>query len=95
MWEYEFAKALKNSTVRAKEQAIDQASLMVGTIESASPLIISAFDGEGMYSEEEKEIVQTQTFKDYSETKKKKGSQVLIAAVGSLNRIAVIDLIGG
>ena len=95
MWEYEFAKALKKSTTGAKEQAIDQATMMVGIIERTSPLIISAFDGEGMYSEEEKEVVITRTFAKYIEEEKRKGTQVLIAPIGSLDRIAVIDLIGG
>lgn len=117
MWEKEFAKKLKEATVGAKEQAIDQSVMTVGTIESVKPLVVSAFGGEGMYMEEDDEIVITRTFGQYFTAKKncvisgvhgtavcngahctpdiKKGAQVLIAPVGSLNRIALIDLIGG
>ncbi len=117
MWEAELAKALKDSTMSAENNAVDKAVMTVGTIESVSPLIVSAFDGEGMYMDEEGEIVITRTFSQYSTAKKncrisgvhgtatcngahcspdiKKGAQVLIAPVGSLNRIALIDLIGG
>lgn len=133
MWEAELAKALKDNTMGAENNAVGKAVMTVGTIESVSPLIVSAFDGEAIYMDEEGEIVITRTFSQYSTAKKncvisnlkgtvtcsgdrcspvikdgtatcngahctpniKKGSQVLIAPVGSLNRIALIDLIGG
>ncbi len=115
MWEEDIAKKLKEATYGAQRNAIDQSVMMVGTIESVSPLVISAFGGEGMY--EDDEIVITRTFGQYFTAKKncviagvhgsatcngahctpdiQKGAQVLIAPVGSLNRIALIDLIGG
>lgn len=95
MWDYELAKKIKEKMKTSKDSAINQACSCVGKVESVEPLVISAFDGEAMFDDEQ--LLITETFKTQIETKKNalKGKDVLITPVDGPSTIAVIDIIGG
>lgn len=92
-WEHEMAQMIKSTGEHAKEKAIEDASVFVGTIEQISPLKISILGGEAMYEAEDDEIVQGRTFAKLSSDIKRKGAQVIVIPVDSLDTIAVLDVI--
>lgn len=92
-WEHEMAQMIKYTGEHAKEKAIEDASVSIGTIEQVNPLKISTLGGEGMYEEDDDEIVQSRTFARLSNDIKKKGAGVIVIPVDSLDTIAVLDVI--
>lgn len=92
-WEHEIAQMIKSTGDCAKEKAIEDASVSIGTIEQIDPLKISTLGGEGMY--EADEIFQSRLFSGYSSNIKKKGAQVIVMPIDDLDTIAVLDVIEG
>lgn len=90
-WEHEMAQMIKYTGEHAKEKAIEDASVSIGTIEQVNPLKISILDGEAMY--EDDEIIQGRTFARLSKDVKKKGAGVIVIPVDNLDTIAVLDVI--
>lgn len=94
-WEHEMAQMIKSAGEHAKEKAIEDASVSIGTIEQVNPLKISTLGGEGMYEEDDDEIVQSRTFLRLSNDIKKKGAKVIVMPIDDLNTIAVLDVVEG
>lgn len=95
MWNYELAKKLEGKIQKAKDGAVNQSSFFIGKIESTSPLVITAFDGEGRYEEED--LILTRTFKTYfdSQKSKLKGKEVLAIPFSDSVSVVIVDVIGG
>lgn len=109
MWEYELAKKLKDGQKQVREKAVSDASFYIGTLESLSPVTVSAMGGEMMLYAGENLYI-SKTFAEYSKditfqspdgttfTAKRKnqpktGQRVLIAPIDGVSTMALIDLL--
>lgn len=87
---HKLANTIKGLSGKSKDHAVAEASGSKGVIESVNPLIITTYEGEIRYEEAEDEIIKSKTFAGRT---KKKGDEVIVIPIESLDMIAVIDLI--
>ena len=87
MWQNQIARKIKDGAQQAREKALNDASVFIGTIKQLSP--------ELMYAESEGEIIKSHTFSKYTPgTNVFVGDDVIVLPVNSLDTICVIDKVG-
>ncbi len=87
---HKLAEDIKAFMRKSGNHAVADASGSKGVIESVNPLIITTYEGAIRYEEAEDEIIKSKLFAGRT---KKKGDEVIVVPIESLDMIAVIDLI--
>lgn len=94
MWQNQIARKIKEGAQQAREKALSDASVFIGTIKQLRPELIIQI-GELMYAESEGEIIKSHTFSKYTPgTNVFAGDDVIVLPVNSLDTICVIDKVG-